>query len=84
MQCDRSRTHLIALGRGSIEQNSDNFAIRVGIKRVPVRHLSSSSLLECRPYELARGHFGGGSEYSVAIKRFVYFYLLVELQNYDV
>ncbi len=26
MQCDLSRTHLIALGRRSIEQNSNNFA----------------------------------------------------------
>ena len=41
--------------------------------RVPVRHLSSSSLLECHPNELTRGHFRGASKYSVAIKRFVYF-----------
>jgi len=40
--------------------------------RVPVRHLSSSKL-ECRPNELARGHFGGASKYSVAINSFVYF-----------
>ena len=26
--------------------------------RVPVRHLSSSSLLECHPNQLTRGHFG--------------------------
>ena len=40
--------------------------------RVPVRHLLSSKL-ECRPNELARGHFGGASKYSVAINSFVYF-----------
>jgi hypothetical protein len=40
--------------------------------RVPVRHLSSSKL-ECRPNELARGHFGEASKYSVAINSFVYF-----------
>ncbi len=44
----------------------------VGKMRVPVRHLSSSKL-ECRPNELARGHFGGASKYSVAINSFVYF-----------
>ena len=52
--------------------------------RVPVRHLSSSGLLECRPNDLARRHVGGDSKYSVAIKRPFYYYLLVELQNYDV
>ena len=40
---------------------------------MPVRHLSSSSLLYCRPNKLARGHFRGASKYPVAIKRFVYF-----------
>jgi len=40
--------------------------------RVPVRHLSSSKL-ECRPNELARGHFGRASKYSVAINSFVHF-----------
>jgi ubiquitin C-terminal hydrolase len=44
----------------------------VGKMRVPVHHLSSSKL-ECRPNELARGHFGGASKYSVAINSFVYF-----------
>jgi hypothetical protein len=46
--------------------------VSVGKMRVPVRHLSSSKL-ECRPNELARGHFGRASKYSVAINSFVYF-----------
>jgi hypothetical protein len=41
VQYDRYRTHQIALGCRSIEQNSQyNFAVRVG-KRVPASHLSS-------------------------------------------
>jgi hypothetical protein len=64
-----------AMERVRVIHPSDGKALTlvgVGKMRVPVRHLLSSKL-ECRPNELARGHFGRASKYSVAINSFVYF-----------
>ena len=49
---------MMATGDGDDDDDDNKDDDDVGVMRVPVRHLSSSSLLECCPNELARGHFG--------------------------
>jgi hypothetical protein len=84
VQCDLYRTPTFTLDRCSIDQQStNNFAVRVGRREYPSITSRPVVYLSVVPTSSPEG-IRGRLEVFGCNTTFLLFYLLVELQNYDV